>query len=1328
VVLSRLTWVCQAPLSVAGNAGQCVLESVAVLREADKPVCALLVVPQVSPSPGPDAGTKSARAERGLADATAFVCAARGAFRQGQAGGSVAAGAAQKDVSPMHASTSVEACNASDVAKAVLVQAHDECGGGAEARTCSSEHIHLLCAACIGGQIRTWRTLCNCDGSISVAYCGVLPGVSGSVAATALAAVYHTPAPTRCQVVLPDSLGAAEEDLGIESESAVPLGTRWVLAACRDRSVRAWHLGTDAFQVVVPTADAQPSVEAAAPPRSDLPLPGQVLDATRPAGNEETREAAEVLSGGPMFQADVTTDSEAGLSHSQGEEWCRADVAAVAAAKQLELKQQCLSRDGATMQSCGTGRAAEDTQAVPKSAVQQRESCIQTEHDPAWSRAGKNRGMALLVPPAAPMPRLSKHRPRATALGSHATLQPLVDRALSTSPSAGQASNTSAAAHLLPCQGEASAAAVAYAALPCLPGTLWHATAADACMHNIAQNGDVLHAMAAACPASGRAADIRDAHSRALPLLWQGDIVMALEVVVQANALNADFVAIAAAAGPEVWRATVLVHAAQLATTGDTHLAVMYLCAAKAFERAVEAYVQAGLLLEALLLAERHLPLQGETVTALRRQLLVKLEQSGVGQEGRGHEWVAAILLAVGDTHQVVMSLTARTSRTSLRCAAAVALAADSEQFDNLAAELSARALLMASPAVLQLEFLRGDAELAASAWTQDCNVAAAVRAVGSTASLLEALFAGMLAACCRDSADAVVSLVHGLHAAAICRELVPALGLPAASLAAACGHASAGHPSGPAMDSTSATQPSATSLGAASPVPALIMGFLTQLTQALGAMDRAALSTAAQTCLPGCRPEVLKAVACATAVPSIGDASYIVDAIAKELLKHAACCFTTSGASGTSPTGAADLSVGAVEPEGVQGGCFRESAATSKDLANFVAALEKLGQSSQRTSCTPLHDSHSAAVHALHECAVQVLLVCAQHLVATSCALCSGSQLKHLTPRDAAPAAGRHSSAVSGPEELPRDASELAKLAWGQWVASAVGGLGYEPASCALNPVWCEALNARAEGGSAACQLAKAYSVKWWWQADVVVLAGSNNSAAAICEMEAPAAREGTPADPEACSDTALDQDEADILPQTRVGSMAMVELDALLSSQDGGCMAGGDASSRVVGAAEEQPAGLTAEYVESFQRVEQAPVPCDWARLRCQWRMAGNTGLPSTGSVATCELCELEQEGAGSPLGDALPGEVDLAVGWVNNVPVPGGHADGAVVERRVGRDARTASCQGQVEENLIDGTVHVQHRFVGGWGVSADDDPVLAAWVQTVCSHPSVESCNN
>lgn len=343
----------------------------------------------------------------------------------------------------------------------------------------------------------------------------------------------------------------------------------------------------------------------------------------------------------------------------------------------------------------------------------------------------------------------SRHRPRATALGTAALMSSYVDERLQTLNDAPGSHSTG------------------------LPGANCSSTRAAEVLDAASQ-----HSMRGSSNDGGKAAGsarlaaISAAHRTALYLLLHDDVPAALDVVIAADALNADFVAMSAAAGPNVWRAVVGLHAARLEACGDIHLAAAYLCSARDFEGAVHAYQRSGLLLEAIAVAERHLPPAAALLRSLREQLAAQLLHSGGGAAAT--RWRGEVMAAAGGLGQALgVVLASGEGHQQLMHASGIAEAAGEA---DLAAELAARAALQAQAAAEQLAGVQ-------QALAHNVGTAAVAAAVGTVGALLEAWLLAVLRS---SSRGPVVTLEHAVRAAAVASQRhIELLGLAANSRAA---------------------------------------------------------------------------------------------------------------------------------------------------------------------------------------------------------------------------------------------------------------------------------------------------------------------------------------------------------------------------------------------------------------------------------------------------------------------------------------------------------------------------------------------------------------
>ncbi|KAL4424453.1 hypothetical protein ABPG77_006391 [Micractinium sp. CCAP 211/92] len=216
---------------------------------------------------------------------------------------------------------------------------------------------------------------------------------------------------------------------------------------------------------------------------------------------------------------------------------------------------------------------------------------------------------------------------------------------------------------------------------PCTPPTaLLLDCAVDPLSASLAlqQHSEGLAAAATSAPSS--ASRLALAQRAAAAALLRGDVGAAMRVLLEHDALSADFVSLSAAAGPAAWRAVTQAYAAKLEQQGEPSLASLHLLAAGRAEEAVQVYQRAGLLREAVALATARLlpghPLLQELHAAYAEQLSSKAQ----------HEAAAAHLLAARQWAAAAAALCSR--GTALSAAAAVQLCR--QALSHAGAELSA--------------------------------------------------------------------------------------------------------------------------------------------------------------------------------------------------------------------------------------------------------------------------------------------------------------------------------------------------------------------------------------------------------------------------------------------------------------------------------------------------------------------------------------------------------------------------------------------------------------------------------------------------------------
>lgn len=140
------------------------------------------------------------------------------------------------------------------------------------------------------------------------------------------------------------------------------------------------------------------------------------------------------------------------------------------------------------------------------------------------------------------------------------------------------------------------------------------------------------------------------AHRAAIIALWSGDVGQALHILLENDALTADFVSCAAALGRGPWEAAVRAYAEQLEARGEVNLAAMHLLSIDDVHEACKAYERAGMIVEAANLAALRLP-HGDSVSKrLRSIYATKLKNDGRISEAAVellacHEWEEAIKL-----------------------------------------------------------------------------------------------------------------------------------------------------------------------------------------------------------------------------------------------------------------------------------------------------------------------------------------------------------------------------------------------------------------------------------------------------------------------------------------------------------------------------------------------------------------------------------------------------------------------------------------------------------------------------------------------------------
>lgn len=124
------------------------------------------------------------------------------------------------------------------------------------------------------------------------------------------------------------------------------------------------------------------------------------------------------------------------------------------------------------------------------------------------------------------------------------------------------------------------------------------------------------------------------AHRAAALKLWEGDIGGALRIVMEHDALTADFVCFAAGAGKDAWIATVRVFADQLEKKGDIHLAALYLTQIGDVVDACTLYEKHKMLREAATLASCRLPSNHHVYTRCIESYAKQLARTGHAVKG----------------------------------------------------------------------------------------------------------------------------------------------------------------------------------------------------------------------------------------------------------------------------------------------------------------------------------------------------------------------------------------------------------------------------------------------------------------------------------------------------------------------------------------------------------------------------------------------------------------------------------------------------------------------------------------------------------------------
>jgi len=146
--------------------------------------------------------------------------------------------------------------------------------------------------------------------------------------------------------------------------------------------------------------------------------------------------------------------------------------------------------------------------------------------------------------------------------------------------------------------------------------------------------------------------------------LWSGDVGRAIHILIEHDALTADFVSFAAAAGRQAWEAVVRVYTSRLEEAGEPHLAALHLLSVGDPSAACKAYARRGMAREAALLAAAHLPPNDPQLRSLRAAYAAKLEAKG------DFERAAAQYVAAHEGAKAAAALRARGSPSAVQAAA----------------------------------------------------------------------------------------------------------------------------------------------------------------------------------------------------------------------------------------------------------------------------------------------------------------------------------------------------------------------------------------------------------------------------------------------------------------------------------------------------------------------------------------------------------------------------------------------------------------------------------------------------------------------------------
>ncbi|KAK3240869.1 hypothetical protein CYMTET_49325 [Cymbomonas tetramitiformis] len=179
-----------------------------------------------------------------------------------------------------------------------------------------------------------------------------------------------------------------------------------------------------------------------------------------------------------------------------------------------------------------------------------------------------------------------------------------------------------------------------------------------------------MHAASSSAEGAMKAASPQQDATRCAALaLWQGDVGLALSLLQRADALSAEFVALSAQAGRDVWTAVTRAYATRLEERGDFQLASLHWLAVHDPRRAVKTLQRGRLVRDALALAATRLPPNDPLVQELRIHVATDEERRGA------YESAAASYLSAGCPSEAIHALGRRQTPASLQAAAHVACA-----------------------------------------------------------------------------------------------------------------------------------------------------------------------------------------------------------------------------------------------------------------------------------------------------------------------------------------------------------------------------------------------------------------------------------------------------------------------------------------------------------------------------------------------------------------------------------------------------------------------------------------------------------------------------